>query len=105
MSTATYGNFTVDVDTDGYMTDPEQWNREIGTAIASEMEVGDLNGSHWKVIDFCRMDTQKTGKVPGLRRITKQTGVNMKELYVLFPNGPGKKASKIAGLSKPKSCI
>ena len=29
----------------------------------------------------------------------------MKDLYRLFPKGPGKLASRIAGLPKPKSCL
>ncbi|MDO9036962.1 MAG: TusE/DsrC/DsvC family sulfur relay protein [Lutibacter sp.] len=29
----------------------------------------------------------------------------MKELYVLFPKGPLKFSSKIAGIPKPTSCI
>jgi tRNA 2-thiouridine synthesizing protein E len=29
----------------------------------------------------------------------------MKELYELFPKGPGKLAARIAGLPKPQSCV
>ena len=42
---------------------------------------------------------------PGLRRISKLSGVNMKELYQLFPKGPGKLAAKVSGLPKPQGCI
>ncbi|MGL4639372.1 MAG: TusE/DsrC/DsvC family sulfur relay protein, partial [Shewanella sp.] len=30
---------------------------------------------------------------------------NSKYLYTLFPNGPAKQATKIAGLPKPAKCI
>ncbi len=40
--------------------------------------------------------TADQGAVPGLRRIAKQTGVAMKELYKLFPKGPGKLASMVS---------
>ncbi len=105
MATASYNGHTVDVDGEGFMTDPEQWNREIAGAIADDLGISPLNDDHWKVIDFCRQDNAERGAVPGLRRIAKQTGVQMKTLYKLFPKGPGKLASKVAGLPKPKSCI
>ena len=41
----------------------------------------------------------------GLRRISKFSGVAMKEIYQLFPKGPGKLAAKVAGLPKPQGCI
>ena len=104
MSTATYGNHTVDIDKEGFMTDPSQWNKEVAEAIAKEVGI-ELTEPHWTVIDFCRADFSAKGAVPGLRRIAKETGVKMKEIYKLFPKGPGKLASKLSGLSKPKSCI
>ena len=33
------------------------------------------------------------------------SGVNMKDLYQLFPKGPGKLAAKVSGLPKPQGCI
>ena len=38
-------------------------------------------------------------------RLTKESGVDTKALYQLFPKGPAKKAARIAGLPKPKGCI
>ena len=56
-------------------------------------------------IEFCRADNEAKGTPPGVRRITKNTGISTKEMYQLFPKGPGVLSSKIAGLSKPKGCI
>lgn len=95
----------VDVNDEGFLVDSSQWTREIAEAIAEESGIGPLTDRHWKVIDFCREDAEKQGQPPGLRRISKLSGVGMKELYQLFPKGPGKLAAKIAGLPKPKSCI
>ena len=33
------------------------------------------------------------------------SGVDTKELYQLFPGGPGKLVARIAGLKKPTGCI
>ncbi|MFQ5629699.1 MAG: TusE/DsrC/DsvC family sulfur relay protein, partial [bacterium] len=40
-----------------------------------------------------------------IRRLKKSGGIPTKELYELFPNGPAKKAARIAGLPKPKGCV
>ena len=105
MSQANIAGFDVDVDDQGFMTDPAQWNRDIATELATGVGITALTADHWKVIEFCRSDTEAQGKVPGLRRISKQTGVSTKLLYQLFPKGPGKLAAKVSGLTKPKSCV
>ncbi|MGZ8740144.1 MAG: TusE/DsrC/DsvC family sulfur relay protein, partial [Gaiellaceae bacterium] len=50
-------------------------------------------------------DAARQGQSPGLRRIAKLSGVDMKELYQLFPKGPAKLAAKIGGIPKPRGCI
>jgi tRNA 2-thiouridine synthesizing protein E len=95
---------TVDFDDDGFMVDAGAWTKEIGEAIADALEV-DLSDRHWEVINFARSDFESNGEPPTLRRITQQTDVSMKEMYQLFPDGPAKLASNIAGLKKPTGCI
>ena len=96
---------TVQVNDEGYMTDPSEWNKEIAAAIAAEEGIGDLAEGHWKVIEFLQKDYEEKGTMPSLRRVTKAGGTPTKELYALFPGGPLKKSSKIAGLKKPASCV
>jgi TusE/DsrC/DsvC family sulfur relay protein len=96
---------TVAFDDEGFMTDSNQWTPELAQAIATESGIGELTDKHWQVIQFCRDDAENQGTPPGLRRISKLSGVSMKELYQLFPKGPGKLAAKVAGLPKPKGCI
>ena len=64
-----------------------------------------LTDRHWVVIKYCRDTFAKTGDAPSLRNITKNTDVQTKELYELFPGGPGKLAAKVSGLKKPTGCI
>ena len=40
-----------------------------------------------------------------MRRMNKIGGMATKDLYTLFPNGPIKKAARIAGYPKPVSCV
>jgi len=95
---------TIDFDDEGFMVDASKWTKEVGEAIAEALEVK-LSDRHWHVINFAREDFENSGEPPTLRRITKQTGVDMKEIYQLFPDGPAKLAANIAGLKKPTGCI
>lgn len=104
MSTATIAGMAVELDAEGFMTDAAQWTKEIAEAIAAENGIT-LTDRHWEVIDFCRADNEAKGTPPTVRRITKGTGIPTKEIYQLFPKGPGILSSKISGLPKPKGCI
>lgn len=94
----------VEVNEEGFLVDRNQWTPEIAEAIAREVGLT-LTPRHWTVITFCREDAAKEGTPPGLRRIAKLSGVETKELYLLFPKGPGKLAARIAGLPKPQGCV
>lgn len=95
---------TVAFDDDGFMVDSAAWTEKIGQAIAEALEVN-LSDRHWEVIKFARQEFESQGEPPTLRLITQQTEVSMKEMYQLFPGGPAKIASNIAGLKKPTGCI
>ena len=90
---------------EGFMTDPNQWTKEIAEVIAKQEGIESLNGDHWKIIDFCRETGKASGKSPTLRQITTGTGISTKELFALFPKGPAKKVAKISGLGKPEGCV
>jgi tRNA 2-thiouridine synthesizing protein E len=95
----------VEINDEGFLIDSAQWTPDVAESIAREVGIDQLNDKHWQVITFCREDAATQGQAPGLRRIAKRSGVTMKELYKLFPKGPGKLAARIAGLPKPKSCV
>jgi dissimilatory sulfite reductase related protein len=100
----TIAGATVDVNEEGYMTNPAQWNKDIAAELAKE-EGLQLSDAHWKIIEFCRQKAAETGAAPTLRTITSNAGVTTKELFTLFPKGPAKKVAKIAGLGKPEGCV
>ena len=95
----------VSMDAEGFMTDPNEWNKDIAAVLAKDEGIDPLTDRHWAVIEFVRNEYESTGKPPSLRTITKKSGVPTKEVYELFPKGPAKKVSRIAGLGKPKGCI
>ena len=106
MATKTIAGATVQVNDEGFMTNPAEWNKDIAAEIAKEEGIVSLTPAHWKVIDYCRDASNKMGgKSPTLRQITTGTGVQTKELFALFPKGPAKLAAKIGGIPKPRGCI
>ena len=105
MTTRTICGETIEVNEEGFMTNPSQWNKDIAVEIAMEEGVGELTPAHWKVIDYCRQSAASSGKAPTIRTITSNAGVSTKDLFALFPKGPAKKVAKIAGLGKPEGCV
>lgn len=94
---------TIDVNEEGYLTQLEQWNREIAQEIAAEEEIS-LQDEHWPVLEY--LQNQYKNEVPlTIRKVGKSGVVDIKGFYALFPGGPLKKASRIAGIPKPVSCI
>ena len=105
MATREIAGKTVQVNEEGFMTNPAEWTKEIAVEIAREEGIAELGEAHWKVIDFCRQSAATTGKAPTLRTITNGSGVSTKDLFSLFPKGPAKKVARISGLGKPEGCV
>lgn len=95
---------TVQVNEEGFMTNPAEWDKDIAVELAKEEGIAELTPQHWKVIEFCRSNAPG-GKAPTLRQITSGSGISTKELFGLFPKGPAKKVARIAGLGKPEGCV
>ena len=93
----------VEVNDEGYMIDSSVWNLDIARAIAREEGVA-LTEKHIQVLEHIRNKHLK-GEELTLRGIGKSGLVDIKGFYELFPGAPMKKASKIAGIPKPVSCV
>jgi len=98
-------------DKQGYLLDHQVWQAELAVLIA-EKENLVLTESHWEVINFVRDFYLNYKKSPAIRALTKamkqefgEEKANSRYLYRLFPEGPAKQATKIAGLPKPARCI
>jgi tRNA 2-thiouridine synthesizing protein E len=95
---------TIDVDDNGYMTNLNQWNKEIAAALAKEVGIDSLTDKHWAVVDYLQK-SYKEGIALSIRKVGKSGITDIKEFYQLFPGGPLKKSSLIAGIPRPASCI
>ncbi len=105
MPTASYAGSEVTVNDEGFFTDPGQWREEMAPQLAAAAGITELTERHWQVIKFMRHEYEAKGTGPTVRVLGKTSGVTVKELYQLFPQGPAKTAAKIAGIPKPRGCI
>lgn len=90
---------------EGFLERASDWDREIAAELAAESGIGPLTDRHWLVLDYMRNTFLVKGDGPTIRTLGKESGVDIKELYQLFPKGPAKLAAKIAGIPKPHGCI
>ncbi len=98
-------------DKQGYLLDSNQWQKELAPVIAAQENI-ELTEAHWEVVMFVRDFYQEFDTSPAIRMLVKAMAKklgedkgNSKYLYKLFPKGPAKQATKIAGLPKPARCI
>lgn len=103
MATKTYAGQAVELNDEGYMVDPSQWNKEIAAEIAKEEGI-ELTDKHYEVLEFLRNANEKDETLT-IRKVGKSGIVDIKGLYKLFPGGPLKHSSRIAGIPKPASCV
>ena len=94
-----------EVDEDGFLQEPDRWNQDVAKDFASTEHITDLSDGHWKVINYIRNYYVQFGIAPMVRKLCKETGYKLNEIYQLFPSGPAKGACKLAGLPKPTGCV
>ncbi|HDS9359845.1 TPA: sulfurtransferase TusE [Enterobacter cancerogenus] len=101
----------IETDNDGYLKDSGQWSEALAEVIA-EKEAIVLTPEHWEVVRFVRAFYLEFNTSPAIRMLVKamantfgEEKGNSRYLYRLFPKGPAKQATKIAGLPKPVKCI
>ena len=94
---------TVDVNEEGYFTNPAQWTRELALEMGREEGIH-LTDKHYDVLEFLR-DRYSKGENLTIRSVGNSGIVDIKGFYGLFPGAPMKKAAKVAGIPKPSSCV
>ena len=105
MATYEVNGNVYNVDEDGFLQDPEIWNVCVAKDFALSEGVNDLTPDHWKVINYLRNYYLEFGIAPMVRKVCKETGFKLNQIYDLFPSGPAKGACKLAGLPKPTGCV
>lgn len=95
----------VEVDEDGFLVNLADWDESVAKFLAEQEGIEELGEDHWKLINYLKNYFDEYGIAPMVRKMTKESGFTLKEIYDLFPSGPAKGACKIAGLPKPTGCV
>ncbi len=104
MPSTTIAGRTIDINEEGFLTNPAQWDEALGAELAKLIGV-EMTERHWEAIRFLRTDFAEKGETPTLRRVSTAGNIPTKELFELFPTKPAKKMAYVAGLPKPKGCV
>ncbi len=111
MEVITIKGKTLELDGNGYLSNPAEWNIDVANYIAA-IEGIQMTEHHWEVVNFLRDYYRQYSVAPQVKILAKEIGHklgsekgNSKYLYQLYPCGPAKQACKIAGLPKSTGCI
>jgi tRNA 2-thiouridine synthesizing protein E len=95
----------VELNDEGFLAHPQEWDEDVARAFALQENIKELTEDHWKIIYYLRNYFQRFRIAPMIRKLCKDTGFQLKEIERLFPSGPAKGACKLAGLPKPTGCL
>jgi tRNA 2-thiouridine synthesizing protein E len=100
------GEKKIEVNEEGFLARPEEWDEETASVLArAEENLEEMTAEHWAVVKYIRGYYLEKGLAPMVRKICQTTGFPLKHIYELFPSGPAKGACKVAGLPKPDGCV
>ena len=101
----------IERDAEGYLKEVTDWDEALAPLLAAEEEIA-LSEAHWEVVRFVREFYLQFNTSPAVRMLVKAMAQkygeekgNSRYLFRLFPKGPAKQATKIAGLPKPAKCL
>lgn len=101
----------IPTDKQGYLLDHTQWHEDMVPILANNENIS-LTDAHWEVIRFVRAFYLEYDTSPAVRALVKAMASaygpekgNSRYLQRLFPKGPAKQATKLAGLPKPAKCL
>jgi len=111
METITIKEKTLELDEDGFLTNPDAWDLDVAGYFAA-VEGIDMTEQHWAVVNFLRDYYNQYRVAPAVKTLVKEIAhsigrdkANTKYLYQLYPCGPATQACKIAGLPKATGCV
>ena len=103
-------NIQISRDGEGYLINPDDWNKEIALELAREEDI-DMDDTTWSVLEFMRNYYDERDIAPDVRHLISYLATEnqcdkkqaKKLVFELFPYGYMKQACKIAGMIKPRA--
>lgn len=93
-------NVIPELDDEGYLVDAQKWTKEVAEILAREEMPNGLSEDHWRVITFLRDYFLEYKSVPPIRMLARRTGLSLRDLKELFPNGLANYACRYAGIPR-----
>jgi len=91
---------TYDIDSNGFLVDVNNWDRNFAIGMAEKMNMPrGLTKEHWDVVQFIRDTYKQTGRCPTVYETCRMIGLRRQELKLLFPDGYLRGACKLAGIT------
>ncbi|MGL9734612.1 MAG: TusE/DsrC/DsvC family sulfur relay protein [Symbiopectobacterium sp.] len=101
----------IETNAQGYLLNSADWSESLASLLAKHEDIA-LTDAHWEVVRFIRNFYLEFNTSPAIRMLVKamaqkygEEKSNSRHIYQLFPKGPAKQATKIAGLPNPVKCI
>ncbi len=111
MDAITVNGKTLELNEDGFLTKPDEWDPDVATYSAA-IEGIKMTEQHWEVVNFLRDYYKQYQSAPQIKVLAKEIGNKFgpelgstKYLYQLYPCGPATQACKIAGLPTSTGCV
>ena len=89
MAEISFQGKTFEVDEDGFLLRFDDWCPEWMEFVKESEGIAEITADHQKILDFLQDYYKKNGIAPMVRILSKNTGYKLKEVYELFPSGPG----------------
>ena len=84
---------------EGFLSDPDLWDRDLAERIAADFGIQELKVPHWKVIDYLREHYLDYGSLPWETHVCRSLDLHPDCIHSLF--GGSVEAWKVAGLPDP----
>jgi len=89
----------IQFDSDGYLTNKDDWSEAVASQLASNEGISQLTAEHWQVIHYIRDYFERLNFMPSPRRVCRQLGIEGHDIKARF--GSCLAVWRISGLPNP----
>ena len=89
-----------ELDEEGFLTKADTWNEDVAELLAQAQKTVELSEEHWQIVNYMRQYYLEFGSVPPVRKVSRDTGISLREMKRLFPEGLTRGACRIAGIPR-----
>lgn len=87
------------IDSEGFLVNPDEWDRNFAEGMAPNLKIGSLTEDHWTIIDYIRSTYERMNLCPIIYDTCRKCNLNLTELMRLFPTGYQRGACLLSGVT------